>query len=237
MMKKELPMIRSYHPDDKVFEEDSKKHISLESSRILPPEREILLPLWHPRMLHQLEQHQEMEMKLCKGFSPDGRNYKGEIQYEKGRAGGLTSRNKHEVYFTHGWHWNRLETIKGKPWSYLHGELECFTIDDRWHHISGTLDMRQGNHEVLVEDPTGKIHECVMIVFFGWSHPKYYSYTVLKKEVEETERHLGLRMVEVEVYDEEKTDGENKEISDPDLRFPLSSETIELRATTTKNFL
>ena len=233
-MNKNLPIIRAYHPDDKVFAEDSKKHNSLESSRIAPPEREILLPLWHPRMLHQLKEHQEMEMKVYEGFSPDGRNYKGEIEYEKGRAGGNTNRNKHEVYFTQSWHWNRRVTVKGRPWGYLHGELECFTIDDRWNHISGTLDMRQGNHEVLVEDPNGKIHECVMIVFFGWSHPKYYSYTVLKEEVEETEDYLGLRMVDVEVYDEEKTDRENKEISDPFLHYPLSSEMIELRVTTRK---
>ena len=96
--------------------------------------------------------------------------------------------------------------------------------------------MRQGNHEVLVEDPNGKMHECVMIVYFGWADPWYFSYTVLKEEVEQTEEYLGLRMVDVEVYDEEKTDRENKKISDDRLHYPLSSEMIELRISTKGNY-
>jgi hypothetical protein len=230
-MNNKLPILRAYHPDDKVFAEDSKKHNSLKSSRIAPPEREILLPLWHPEMMYQLKEHHKFQIRVYEGFAPDSLNYKGEIEHEKGRPEGDLHRVKHETYWTQNWHWNRRRTIKGRPWGYLHGELECHTMDDRWHHISGTLDMREGNHEVLVEDPTGKIHECVMIVFFDWHCARYYSYTVLKKEVEETEKYLGLRMVEVEVYDEEKTDRENEKISDDRLHYPLSSEIIELRAT------
>ena len=234
-MNKNLPINRAYHPDDKVFQEDTEKHNSLKSSRIIPPEREILLPLWHPRMLNQLKEHHEFQTRVYEGFSPDSLNYKGEIEYEKGRPEGDPYRVKNETYWTQNWHWNRRVTVKGRPWSYLHGELEVYTIDDRWNHISGTLDMRQGNHEVLVEDPNGKMHECVMIVYFGWAHPWYFSYTVLKEEVEQTEEYLGLRMVDVEVYDEEKTDRENKKISDDRLHYPLSSEMIELRISTKGN--
>tara|TARA_R100000657_G_C4632854_1_gene80431 strand:+ start:55 stop:618 length:564 start_codon:yes stop_codon:yes gene_type:complete len=186
-------------------------------------------------MLNQLKEHHEFQTRVYEGFSPDSLNYKGEIEYEKGRPEGDPYRVKNETYWTQNWHWNRRVTVKGRPWSYLHGELEVYTIDDRWNHISGTLDMRQGNHEVLVEDPNGKMHECVMIVYFGWAHPWYFSYTVLKEEVEQTEEYLGLRMVDVEVYDEEKTDRENKKISDDRLHYPLSSEMIELRISTKGN--